>query len=483
MSRGGFCGIDPGGLLHLADSCDLYAVRVSLAGSCLEALTGGDDAPILTVVNRDLTDIAANLRWRASLIAEAGDVAPFLRTEDGTALITAGEFAATVVFEPGERTEALREWTTMPASAALIEMSPDAVARRFTALSPRLAGRLVLESPGIIGGLDGAPPQLRYQANRILINRQIRQLEEATGGGPSGWERPGVDPVVSFLCTRFAAATVAMRKRAVDELRRWLDEDRQILLFDPSGDGRVAEIFGDLETAHNVAVVIPGARNEIGTFSDGGGGFRATARNLERKARLDAGGEGIATIAWLGYDPPDGADVMSRDAASDGSTRLVRFVAGLDPDDSRHVTVIGHSYGSVVAGMAAATGLDVDELVFVGSPGTTLDAASAAVIRPGGRVWAATSSWDPIGAGISPEELPPFWVPPGLAPAWFLFDLEYGGAEKLWHGTNPVSDGFGAEVFITDGAAGHSAYFNEETDSLANLARIVTGRGEDVVRG
>jgi len=481
VSGGGFRGIDPDGLAHLADSCDQGAARVSLFHSNIARLDGVEPGSGLTETGRELTSAASELRWRAALIAEARDIAPFLETEAGLVLVTAGEFAATAACEPTRRAAALLDWSTMPSPTELLELGPAAVARRFDALSPRLAARLVLDAPALIGGLDGAPPQLRYQANRILISRFLRQLEGPSAMGSSGAAGPGIGPVVSLLHLGYPPVSrVGWRERQVEELRRWLDEDRQILLFDPRGDGRVVEVFGDLEFAGNIAVVVPGIRKELGSFSDGGGGFRATARNLEQATHPGDGGGSTATIAWLGYDPPDGADAVWRAAAIEGRASLRSFVEGIDPDDSRHVSVIGHSYGSVVAGVAAAAGLDVDELVFVGSPGTTLDAAADALIRPGGTVWAATANWDPIGAGINPKELPG-WVPSPLVPIWFLLDLQHEGAAELWHGANPVAPGFGAEEFATDGAVGHSSYFEEGTESLANLARIVTGRFEEVV--
>jgi len=78
-----------------------------------------------------------------------------------------------------------------------------------------------------------------------------------------------------------------------------------------------------------------------------------------------------------------------------------------------------------------------------------------------------------IANAISPRELPPLWVPPGLWPVWDEFNRWDRGAEELWHGTNPVSTGFGAIEFSTDGCSGHSEYY--EAGSLENLARIVRG--------
>jgi hypothetical protein len=476
MSGEAFRGIDPDGLVGLACGCDHTAECLGRTGASVARIAGGDPISRLMVARRALTAAAADLRWRSELIIEARDLAPFLAGGAGAALEDAGEFAARVGFDHFGRAEALREWTTAPAVTELLRLAPAAVARRLDALSPRLRRELVLEWPVVVGGLDGAPPAMRYAANRILINRHLARLREAVDAGGADSGSGGGVPTSS---PSFQDAVAAAYAHAIDELQRWLAEDRQILLFDPRGDGRAVEVFGDLETARNVAIIVPGARNDLGRFSTSDGGFRATARNL--KDAVGDGGEGTATVAWLGYDAPDGVDALWRDAAEKGSRALRRFVDGIDPDNSRHVGVIGHSYGSVVAGLAAAGGLDINELVFVGSPGTTLDAASGAELRADGGVWAGIAPWDPVGAGIGPNEAPPRWLPGALKPIWFLLDLNHGGVEELWHGTNPVAAEFGANVFATDGAAGHGAYFDPGTDSLANLARIVTGRRDEVV--
>jgi pimeloyl-ACP methyl ester carboxylesterase len=266
-------------------------------------------------------------------------------------------------------------------------------------------------------------------------------------------------------------------EQQIKEYRRWLDEGRQILLFDPAGDGRVVEVFGDLAGADHIGVVVPGMSNDVGNFSGEGGGFRENAARLHEES-LDLGSQSVATVAWLGYDSPDGIGAATKDAAAGGAPALRRFVEGIDPGADRQVTVIAHSYGSVVAGLAASGGLAADDLVFVGSPGTTLDHADEAILRPEGRVWVALADDDPIGLGISPSELPPPWVPPPLLPVMFAIDLAIAGAEELWHGTNPASEEFGATRLATDGSSGHSAYF--EAGSLHNLALIIQGLHDDL---
>jgi pimeloyl-ACP methyl ester carboxylesterase len=350
-------------------------------------------------------------------------------------------------------------------------------------LAPNVVEFLVDQYPEIIGGLDGVPAEARYAANRILIEREIARLEaqiDQISAYQTSRKLWSLDPnqliLWSPVPSLIETAVRRLEERA-KEFREWLDEDRQILLFDPVGDGRVAEVFGDLTTASRVGVVVPGMANDIVNFSDAGGGFRANAAQLYGES-VSLGPPDVATIAWLGYDTPDGIDATSADAARAGAPALVQLLQGIDPRSDTHVTVVAHSYGSVLAGLAAQEGVEVNDLVFVGSPGTTLDTAADATIRAGGTVWSALATNDPIGAGISSRELLPRWVPPFLAPGWLISDLTIGGAEELWHGPNPVSDEFGAREISTHGCSGHSSYF--KATSLLNLARIIQGLYSEV---
>ena len=39
---------------------------------------------------------------------------------------------------------------------------------------------------------------------------------------------------------------------------QWAGEGRQFLTFDPRGNGRIVEVFGDLVAADRIAVLVPG---------------------------------------------------------------------------------------------------------------------------------------------------------------------------------------------------------------------------------
>ena len=119
--------------------------------------------------------------------------------------------------------------------------------------------------------------------------------------------------------------------------------------------------------------------------------------------------------------------------------------------------MIGHSYGSVVAGLTAAKlPSQVKDIVVVGSPG--MGVSRAADLHTAAHVWAGQAAQDWID-----------WVP----------------AFQVWgagHGTLPVTFGFGATVFGTNGVTDHDHYLAPGTQSLANIVSIVLGRDSLVTR-
>jgi hypothetical protein len=231
---------------------------------------------------------------------------------------------------------------------------------------------------------------------------------------------------------------------------------RQVVFFDPRGQGLAGVVIGDLATARRVAILVPGSDTTLGTFfsrgraSPGGGGAALAAE----AARL-APGARFAVIAWLGYATPatlSRAVVTSADAA-EGARALRPLVIAL----ARHgdqVALLCHSYGAVVCGLAAP-GLPVTDIAAFGSPG--MDASSAASLGTGARVWAGRESGDPI----------------RFVPHVRLFGIGFGA--------DPMSPGFGARVFAT-GDGGHSDYLHPGSISLRNLAYIALGDAAPVTR-
>ena len=145
-----------------------------------------------------------------------------------------------------------------------------------------------------------------------------------------------------------------------------------VLRADAHGQGRLVEAFGDVRRARNIAVIVPGVGWTGPLLSDERGAGRrhpaVQARSLLAAMERQAPGTPAAVVIWLDYDPPAGinADAARSDRALDGAPRLASFVDSLSR--SATVSVVCHSYGSVVCAHAAPR-LRIASLVVVGSPG------------------------------------------------------------------------------------------------------------------
>ncbi|MDX2684664.1 MULTISPECIES: alpha/beta hydrolase [Streptomyces] len=318
-----------------------------------------------------------------------------------------------------------------PASA-----TPDQVARFFAGLTAARRTALAERHPLVVGGLDGAPPELRYAANaRALITGRDRALARA------------VDPEQPDGARREARARAA----AYDEL---LAPGRHILALDPRGRGQVAEVYGDLLTARRVAVLVPGSDTDLASYDAAAG----MARNLRAEMTRLSPADRPAVIVWVGYTTPVGVgwDAATGHLAEEGAPRLLRFLDGLaaTTHPAAPPAVFCHSYGSVLCGAAAhrMTGRQGSDLVAVASPGMRLDHAGQVAVGKRAHLWAtARNATDWI------HRVPP---------------VELLG---LGHGADPADPAFGARVVSSDRAEGHAGYFTPGTASLTNYAAIALG--------
>jgi len=224
---------------------------------------------------------------------------------------------------------------------------------------------------------------------------------------------------------------------------------RHFLDFNPAGQGLAVEVVGNLAQASRVAILVPGSDTSLTTFdSRGSASPGGAARALAAQAlRLDPGAH-LAIIAWLGYADPSTLSpaVMTSGDAGQGASALRPLVDDL----ARHgdqVTLICHSYGSVVCGLAAPR-LPVTDIAVIGSPG--MDASSVKALHTAARVWAGRGTGD--------------WIR----------DVPHVQFLGLGFGQDPMDPAFGARIFDC-GGGGHSDYFRPGAVALRNLAYIALG--------
>jgi hypothetical protein len=322
-----------------------------------------------------------------------------------------------------------------PGSSAAL----DAVRAAFDGLTDAELDAIADAMPWLVGSLDGVPPRVRYRANLHLVRAEldrVRALHAATG-----------DPTLE---TRITSLEQLLEVR-VDPVTMQQGH-RQLLVFDPTGAGRVAEVFGDLDTAANVSVSVPGMTSKLDGYFEG---FSGDVRELATEAALLD--PSYAAIAWQGYDAPQGVGpVLAPDLAVDGAAVLDGFLAGLPPTGAG-TTLIGHSYGSRVVGEAIVRhGLTPDAVVLLGSPGVGVDHVDDLGLPAGTPVYAARAPFDLVVT---------------LGP----------------HGADPTDPRFGASRLRTehhqlgDGLIWwHSSYYAPDTHAVRNLALVAVGAHDRV---
>jgi pimeloyl-ACP methyl ester carboxylesterase len=157
-------------------------------------------------------------------------------------------------------------------------------------------------------------------------------------------------------------------------------------------------------------------------------------------------GARVAVIAWLGYDPPEGLNLESaRDLrARAGAEDLISFVRALPAPAA--VTLIGHSYGALVIGLAAPSLPRVADVIALGAPGMGHNRAAD---LGGARVWSA------------------------LAPTDWIHRIPQARIGHLGHGRRPSNPRFGAVELPTGGVTGHDGYLSPGSETLEAVAEIV----------
>lgn len=365
-----------------------------------------------------------------------------------------------------------------PADAALASRpGPGAMAGEVNAwwdgLNREQQLAVIAASPGSIGNRDGIPPWARDAANTVALDRDL-----ATWGALEGHGLLTSDERTWLENARAAQDARATIGRGLDPVTGQ-PVTSQLYLYDPAafgGDGAVAVSVGDLATARDISVLVPG----FGTDGESAAYQAARALTLHEACRVVDGSRTNASMIWIGYDAPDNVPwgegwdavgVTGEQMASAGGDRLADAIDGLRASrhgPPAHLTVIGHSYGSTTTGLAAHEhGLRAEDVVLVGSPGAGAHTANASALGlRDGHVWVGAASRDPV-SWLGDHG----WVSTGTATS--------GGGL----GTDPSTDDFGARRFeaesdhraVVASLSDHDRYFDPGSDSLQNISEIVTG--------
>jgi predicted esterase len=221
-------------------------------------------------------------------------------------------------------------------------------------------------------GLDGVPAAQRDIASRAVLSAAVRDPERLYRlmGLPYTYGAVSLD--------EFRKQVIGLRDglkhagRLAADVRAPSSAVAQLVGFGVSNGALVAAVaLGDLDTASNVTVNVPGAMTTLDSMD---GKVRA-ANGLLGTAWKQRRSDSFAVVSWIGYHAPGAVEVPSQARATAGGANLASFLDGIHDSRGsapRSLTVLGHSYGSATAAEALAqTRYRVDSLVTYGSVGFT----------------------------------------------------------------------------------------------------------------
>ena len=293
---------------------------------------------------------------------------------------------------------------------------------------------LAMIDPALVGNLDGLPNDVRYTANKVNVFHAVASEQALL----DAWQPPPTEQDQEYVGYVRLQGRIDMLTKVLEDASLTRNDDgtdpKQVLVFAPPqydgfrvvDDGRLALTVGDLDHADHVGIVVPGITNRIDNF----GATFDKALNTQYVA-----GDDTATVAWLGYDTPELHDAVTDEDALEGGEALHDFLAGIQRAEGSDLTVMAHSYGTLVTSKALQLGKDLppipDRIVLFGSPGLGENVHSTADLGlpPGYPIYALRAPGDPVsitaGVGHRPDR------PRGHHPARHRLARRRGRARAL----------------------------------------------------
>lgn len=228
------------------------------------------------------------------------------------------------------------------------DLDPIDVNAFFDDLGEEATAWLAVLYPSVVAEMPGAPFDARISANQLIL--------EATTAASTTYDSPA------------RPWTDEAERPAREELAALVGSDRDFLYLDPynnNGDGSWIEVVGDLDTAANVAVLVPGGSAVLSSEN-----FQLYYNRA--KSFVDAADGDLAVVVWAAASWPSGwveeswaswSQVAAESLAS--FTFDLRNQIGADTP----LTLAGHSYGGAVIGYAETYDIAADQILHIASAG------------------------------------------------------------------------------------------------------------------
>lgn len=414
-----------------------------------------------------------------------------------------------------------RPWTEVE-KTAFVNMSSEERAAYWSKLPYAQKQYLCDHYPDLIGNADGVEAWARDRANRLRLPKLKQAAQDEVDKLSIEYEKVKDDLNLSAdvnarleqakaRLAAYDAVEVALKEKGripLESYQHGAKGEAFSLLTLQEENGRVlaAVAQGDVDHAKNVATVVPGIgttvqdmlKNEI---------TRGTNLRNAAAAEGNIDTKDVAVVSWLGYEAPpapsldmtENAKIATPDLADKGSDKLAGFLTGVNASrkygaGDANMTLLGHSYGSVVSGMATTKIADgvVDNEILFGSPGMgTYDPAQIHVPK-GHRFVLGVPFGDSVqGAGfkgriLSYAILGPIWtelfrvgdlgMDPMSPDSGFVHLSNDATGGKGYVDTMSVSQlGIGRPEDLLKVLSNHSVYMEPGTQTLSDMGRIVAG--------
>ncbi|MFD2473815.1 alpha/beta hydrolase [Amycolatopsis silviterrae] len=298
--------------------------------------------------------------------------------------------------------------------------------------------------------------------------------KSASSGGWAGTiaaNRGKVSDALAAERTRLAglsdADAIARSKRRIALYQSILDDHRQILRFDPSGNGRIAELVGSIQPGtRNVGLFVPGVHTRMDTFQS----YADLGRSL---VAADPSGR-TAMVVWADGVFPQNVTTEGAEAgyAQTMAPNLKAFGDELrgqvdsQTGGAATITAIGHSYGGATVGLADQQGLPVDRVLHVESAGMGHGVWSPADLPPsqaGVQRYSMTAPLDPI------------ILAQGNAGVLEWTGIGHGADPDTFPGVTELTTGRDADGDVQWGLSSHSGVLKPGSDSWENIYGVLTG--------
>ena len=368
----------------------------------------------------------------------------------------------------------------------------DRVREAWSGLSDGQRAALIAGSPKIIGNLDGVSLLDRVEANRRNVSNEIGLRQRTIADlramldDPDAWSAKHPRDVASGKAE--ILARIAAEQRAIDGFRALLDQrvtwysqdgtehtdiGARIVVFDPARSA-IATYHGAIDTEtrdvpawlRNVAVFVPGTGTQMDDFSDERG------RDLARAAGRDS-----AMFVWAGGLFPQGGEAVNASFSRDLAPKLLSFVEGIAMPSDASVTMIGHSYGSAIVGIAEAKGLPADRVLYVAGAGIGLGNTSVEAFPNGADHYAIMARRDFIvgsSQGVYREDWGLGHGPSPLADH-AITRLETGWVVAGDPASGGLDDYDNPDSLTAAGIDSHNSVFKLGSTAFDNIVGVIVG--------